>query len=151
MVEKKERVFASFFHLLVTTLQDKCNFSLTPTQSRLQFGILLVTVDFLFFSTGLAFCLAYLSISRNIQMTPWFLIVGLIFIGISIFGLAFIWCLADYFRGNPREEHISDAVTSKLAEQAGERLPSNQRVVGSNPSRDAILTRSHAGTIGCLN
>ena len=84
-------------------------------------------------------------------MTPWFLIVGLIFIGISIFGLAFIWCLADYFRGNPREEHISDAVTSKLAEQAGERLPSKQRVVGSNPSRDAILTRSHAGTIGCLN
>ncbi len=35
-------------------------------------------------------------------------------------------------------DRISDAATSKLAEQAEERLPSKQRVVGSNPSRDAF-------------
>jgi hypothetical protein len=34
-------------------------------------------------------------------------------------------------------DQSSDAVTSKLAEKPEKRLPSKQRVVGSNPSRDA--------------
>jgi len=132
MVEQEKRVFDPCIRRIVNLL-ERCNFSLRPSQSRWQFGILLVTIDFLGLSTGLAFCAMHLSISEVMQMTSWFLIIGVAFIGLSVLGLVFIWMLADYFRRNPTEEHISTTMEHAKRE-LGEKLDELPRKISENLS-----------------
>lgn len=127
----------SIMEKLVNSLDERWDFSLRPSQSRWQSIILLVTIDFLFFTIALAFFGIQISIKGNMQMTVW-LVFLIVFAILGVIGLVFTFCLGSYLLRHQKPDPIQTSIKTMKKELTAELKNIGQLLEEYNKKPDKI-------------